>query len=318
MNPPTGSSSEATLIVLTHDDAAYIQDCLRSIDETWIAQSQPVVVLDNGSTDETLSILTQWQANLGGAQQVHINPLGSNIGPLAGLLQLLRSVQTPWACVLHGDDVLGEGYGHLVRRAIADLRTDQVLLPTLQPFGKSSGEMRPQKPPVLRSRRACRTILSVYGAYPIGGAVIPVRRAITVLEQHEFVFACAEDWLLMHGLVSGGCHLRRLPGATYGYRVHSGSASFTDLQSYSVGYVRGTLARAPRSLRSRIAAAQTGREFRTALSPSRYLDGLRDGLGAECARIQRLATQADWQAIPGLGLARALKWLSSRSGSIAS
>lgn len=299
--------SQLSLLLLTFNNSSYLTEALTSIEDNWLPYCDTVVVLNNGSTDDSQAQLEAWASKWCEAHSITLLRHEENLGPLGGLLHLLEHATTEWCAVLHGDDVLHSGFGIFASKSVEYASSKCFFLPTLRVFGPTISEPEFQTPPVMRGTKSIQSLLHVYGVFPVGGAVIPRRPSLRVLSPHKGNFLCAEDWLLFSGLANAGYHAESLRGVTYGYRIHSTNTTLSPLQAYSAGYVRGTLNRDSRRIFKSLSESQTVHEYFTLGASSSYVDGYRAGSGQVASLKGPSRPIALVQALPGLLLARILR-----------
>lgn len=97
-------NNQVTYLVRTFNQEKYIEQCITSILKDSY-DNKRILVVDDASTDNTLKILNKFRND----PQINIisNPLNLGIqGLVANFLNVLRSIQSEYICMIDGDDVI--------------------------------------------------------------------------------------------------------------------------------------------------------------------------------------------------------------------
>ncbi|MFM7630282.1 MAG: glycosyltransferase family 2 protein [Alphaproteobacteria bacterium] len=126
-------SADVTVIIVTHNSAAVLGDCLKSIPD-----DVSILIVDNSSQDHTREIALTTRPN---ARWIEA---GGNLGYGTAANIGLRQVATPYAFVMNPDVILGEGALTLLKEAATRHPKAAMLGPkVLTP----NGAYTPPKPP---------------------------------------------------------------------------------------------------------------------------------------------------------------------------
>ena len=93
-------SADVAILVVTYNSARQIAACLRSVFTEQQTVTQQVIVLDNGSTDDTVAIVRE------GFPQVTVVQPGSNLGFAAGVNMAARHANADYLLLLNPDTIV--------------------------------------------------------------------------------------------------------------------------------------------------------------------------------------------------------------------
>ncbi len=99
---PQDGGPKVTVVVTCYNDAAYLEDCLRSVREQTLPEFECIVV-DDASTDESVSIANTFAMN--DARFVVVSH-ETNSGPSAARNTGMARASSPFICFLDSDDML--------------------------------------------------------------------------------------------------------------------------------------------------------------------------------------------------------------------
>ena len=103
MENPHGSNAAVDILLATYHGAAFLDAQLESIaNQTF--QGWQITARDDGSHDDTVSILARWQARLGGRLTI-VSDSRSNLGAAQNFATLLRVSSRPYVAFCDQDDV---------------------------------------------------------------------------------------------------------------------------------------------------------------------------------------------------------------------
>lgn len=93
-----------TFVILTWNSEKYIDGCIRSI-FTLQGYDRTIYLIDNGSEDQTLKIIEQWQACSNLSLKIHLIKNIENIGTTRSRNAALKQIQagTDYVCILDSD-----------------------------------------------------------------------------------------------------------------------------------------------------------------------------------------------------------------------
>lgn len=132
-----------TLGLLVFNQGAYIEELLESIcNQSDLAYE--MVIIDNGSTDDSLGEIQTFLAKSNLDKQVKVIANNNNTGSAAGLRRLLEECDTRFLAVIHGDDILAKDYVAIVRREIESHSRTEAFNLTLAAFGNDSSVVVPK------------------------------------------------------------------------------------------------------------------------------------------------------------------------------
>lgn len=300
------SSATLGLSVLLHNDISFVNECLESISREWQGAWRDVNILVSGSTDGTDQFVSDWVNARAVAQRPVLEVSEMNLGPMGGLIRLLQMSLSTHTAVLHGDDVLLEGFYTSLSLDSEGLDAQTVVVRDLTILSRHensiwlrSGVLK--RVLVSRSTAWNRYAMSVFNIAGMPGSLVPVAFCLDLLSTEQLPpLLCAEDWYLFTRVLSSGGNLQRSARATYGYRLHEESTTHSALQPYSVGFIRGRQQRQPNLLLRRVARLQTARERSRFYLKTEYDRGLRDGLGRRPCGNSRILDQSPLTALPFL------------------
>lgn len=109
---------DLSFIILTWNSSDYIKDCLKSI--TFSLETSKLFydiwVVDNGSKDNTLKLLTEFQKRYG--SKIHRILLKTNMGTTCSRNLALRQAQGKYICLMDSDVQITKG---IIEKLISDL-----------------------------------------------------------------------------------------------------------------------------------------------------------------------------------------------------
>lgn len=197
------------VIIPVRNGADTIRSALNSILEQTFSDFR-VIVVDDGSTDDTLTIVTGYEC--ADARVTVIKGPGQGIA--AALNLALDAGSSPYIARMDADDVAHpERLSSQVKEF--DHRPNLVLLGTrIRWFGDKSGQ-----PSMVTGAETCRLALSFFTPF-CHPTVMMRRAAINKLDQpYDPAFEYSEDWDLFSRL-SGIGEVDNLPGVHLDYRIH--------------------------------------------------------------------------------------------------
>lgn len=199
-------------IMPAYNAAGYIREAL---DSAFAQTRQPdeVIVVENGSTDETGQILTEYP--------VRVIPLAKNIGPCLATNLAVAASRTDLVALLDADDIWTPD--HLERTgALMDASSDVVLAcGGMRSFGDLEGEVIPWPP-----REAFDALEEVFAgtAIPPHSASVIRRDAFITVGGHDTAYWGAHDYDLELRLAAFG-KFASSGAVTMLYRHHEGQMS---------------------------------------------------------------------------------------------
>lgn len=108
MRPHFFSTIMISVVILHHNKAAYSQACLQSLLVSTIRPLE-VINVDNGSSDETPTVLTQWQEEAASADiAVQRLDFSQNIGAVRGRNEAMQVARGDYFVFLDNDTVIGQ------------------------------------------------------------------------------------------------------------------------------------------------------------------------------------------------------------------
>lgn len=199
--PPNGPA--ISVIMPVYNGAAYVAEALASV----LAQANvafEVVVRDDGSTDETLTILRRFERDDSRIQVI----AGPNLGPAACRNQCLESISGAFVAFLDHDDLWPEGrLQRQMQRLLSKPETMAVLGETMM-FEHLGRDGRPIESP--RSRRVLAGLLQA-GLF---------RAALFAGVCFEATLPAADDFDVMLQIVETGCRIETEHDVAVYYRLH--------------------------------------------------------------------------------------------------
>lgn len=197
----SASSSEATIafIILTWNSEEYVRPCLDSI--LGFENIRPVVhVVDNGSTDSTVSLLREYEGDV----RVRVDYLTTNLGTTASRNIALKCVPeaADAVCILDSDTQVNEAAFATMMNVLRADRTIGVLGPTMS---NSAGDVQ------LSGRNLPSAKLKLLKAIPLQSASergsrleIPSTPIVDGLQDVEYLLSAC--WLMPREVVNEvGC-----------------------------------------------------------------------------------------------------------------
>ena len=207
---PQDGGPKVTVIVTCYNDAAYVEDCLRSVREQTLPEFECIVV-DDASTDESVSIANTFATS---DSRFVVVSHETNSGPSAARNTGLARASAPFICFLDSDDMLLRqsleqrlySYLPLTDRAIAGVFSGIEHRPADVRFEDLPDELPWSGP-------ARRSLLSTRGECPFN-LHAPLLRTDIVRRTGGFdetMRVGAEDWelwlrLMRNGYVFEPCH----------------------------------------------------------------------------------------------------------------
>lgn len=274
-------NQELTLGVLVFNQGKFVDALLKSIARQ-IQTDTPILIIDNGSSDNSVEKLKLGFEKYGLLDRVTFLQNQSNTGSAAGLLQLLENSQTPFLAVIHGDDMLEETYTDNVLKYIAISKNFAALNVTLKTLTSSNfpkSEENFYKPLWTRSKLINRLLVCGLNPGVMPGSIlnrdfILSRRLLHFTEKVNGV----EDTLLWMRIIRSGGEILTIKKPCYWYRIHESQFSFQDSRnSFYFGFARKFVIRESRNrLESLLSRSEIAYEIKRFGFNSRYLEGLGD------------------------------------------
>jgi len=201
----------ATVIIPAYNASAFLNDAVASV----LAQTHPhveVIVVNDGSTDETPALLAQWQARDPRVRAVH----QSNGGLAAARNAGLNVACGQYVAFLDADDVIRP---EKLERQIAYLEAHPHTDLVYSDYGTADAELRPLTDEVIGVKRMPLSEAYVYtNVFPVMAALLRRTLVERVGGFDESLRAC-EDWDYWVRCERAGI-FGYLPGAYSTYRMH--------------------------------------------------------------------------------------------------
>ncbi|MDB5439728.1 MAG: hypothetical protein JWM33_2155 [Caulobacteraceae bacterium] len=216
-----------SVIVANFNGAAHLDACLRSLTRQSLSNLE-IIVIDDGSTDDSVARLSQWAAT--DDRVVVLTNRGAK-GPAGARTTGLAAARGEWFGIVDSDDlVFARRFETLIGKAEADgadIAADDQLI-----FYDDDWSSRR----FLKGRRARQDTWitteefldenHMFSGTPNLGFLKPViRRARLGSSRYDEGLRIAEDFDLIVRLLCDGAHYRLYPNIHYLYRKHSASIS---------------------------------------------------------------------------------------------
>lgn len=298
--------SSLGLSVLMHNDALYARECLDSIAKQWRGEWTDVHLLVNGSSDGTDALVQEWAASRPWKMRPRVHISAENLGPMGGLIRLLTLCQTEYVVVLHGDDLLLDGFAEHLQEDIALVNETTILIRDLtvlrqNPDGVWAPNEILERSLVRDSQTWNQFAMTIFNIAGMPGAILPVKYSLLLLSDQELPpLLAAEDWYLFSKVLAHGGALHRSTQANYGYRLHQTNTTNSPLQPYSAGFVRGVQQEQGSRLLRLVSRLQIERERQTFKAVEIYDRGLNDGWTRSGIQTALPHHAFRWTAIPFL------------------
>jgi hypothetical protein len=199
-----------------------------------------IIIADLGSKDRTLKFIaahTLFRMN-----RIILMTFGEGTTTLKALSSVLPKIKTDYLIGMSGDDVFDNGFGRAIQNYILPSFEENVMINvTLLHTDEKLIPFKQQKPSWVHSRRINRLKLTLGNPGTGPGAVYPVEKLISVLEDKELNDLLIEDYFIYWKLVDS-VNFINLPGARVLYRRHSnalGKQYANPRYSRSIGYLVG-------------------------------------------------------------------------------
>ena len=234
--------SQLTLGVLTCNNDLYLPTLLESL-KSQIDPEFRIIVINNGSTDNTISILENFSRSIVN-RDVRIIHNKFNSGSFLGLQQLLKYTETDYLGIIHGDDVLKNDYVKIAKlyiksnpqKAAYNLDLEQI-----DSEGKQTFESN------LTSGWTNFYLINKLLVSGLNPGVMPGSILNVKLLGKDYLDSVvdgeklngAEDIYLWLKIVRDSKEIMRIPKVGYQYRRHFSQVSKNkELYAFSLGYVR--------------------------------------------------------------------------------
>lgn len=234
--------SELTLGVLTYNNGDYLPILLESL-KSQIDSDFKIIVINNGSTDDSRSFLESFSRSLKN-RDIRIIHNEFNSGSFRGLQQLLKNTETDYLGIIHGDDVIKNDYVAVAKfylktnpqKAAYNLDLEQI-----DSEGKQTFE------PNLTSGWTNFCLINKLLVSGLNPGVMPGSILNVKLLGNDYLDSSfdggklngTEDIYLWLKIVRDSKEIMRIPKVIYQYRRHFGQISNNeDVYAYSLGYVR--------------------------------------------------------------------------------
>lgn len=210
----------------------WIREAIDSVIEQEVSFAYEVIVVDDGSTDGTGTVLDDYARRCRNIQVIH----KQNQGPVAARADAIDAAVGTYLMFLDSDDVLAPGSLGAVAAALEESAPD-VLIFGYYEFGAGHRrECLMEGLGELARRNARDEILErfVYTKEANNACFKAVRRSLfdsDWLRRHSDV-RVGDDWFVLYVPMTSARSFAYLPLAVYGYRFHG--ASMTD--SFDYGY----------------------------------------------------------------------------------
>ncbi|MET4157286.1 glycosyltransferase family 2 protein [Agromyces sp. PvR057] len=233
-----------TVVIAAFNAERVIEEALKSLSDQTYGNWEAIVV-DDGSVDQTGSVVTKLAAN---EPRIRLLKLATNGGPARARNEGISIARGDWIAVLDADDTwLPERLRRIVDAAFAhqaDIVADQILLRRLGSIsGRESawrwlGEEQRISLRQLVWRDLPGTGRPIGWAHPMFSRRLIASLGVRYDERERY----GEDWLLLFRAVSRGAKMWLIPTAGYVYTVRaSNSASQTTPDFASLARISAAL-----------------------------------------------------------------------------
>ncbi len=271
--------SQLTLGVLTYNNDLYLPILLGSL-KSQIDPEFRIIVINNGSTDNTLSILENFSRSVEN-RDVRIIHNKYNLGSFRGLQQLLKYTETDYLSIIHGDDVLKNDYVKIAKlyiksnpqKAAYNLDLEQI-----DSEGKQTFE------PNLTSSWTNFFLINKLLVSGLNPGVMPGSILNVKLLGKDYLdnvvdaekLNSTEDIYLWLKIARDSKEIMRIPRVSYQYRRHFGQVSNNEeIYAFSLGYVRKLNFQMSNNLVDKfLSIIEIGFEYASVNYSSSYLEGL--------------------------------------------
>jgi glycosyltransferase involved in cell wall biosynthesis len=215
-------SASLTVLLLIRNHERFVEDCAYSISEE-LNSDTPIIVVDSGSTDQSIRKLLEYLCDWSGGVQVIYSK--GNISTLENVVLGVSEIRSSHFILLSGDDVLGEEYGNSLYSALnTDLEhktiynfSQFICDEDLKPLRRRSPRWDSQQKTNLR-------LLSICNPGTAPGSVIPINLVRNIVSGEDIPNTLIEDYWLWWKLVYIADFKNIDTGQVY-YRIHPASLS---------------------------------------------------------------------------------------------
>jgi GT2 family glycosyltransferase len=222
-----------SVILLTRNGSATIGDQLEALAGQRSSRGWELLVVDNGSTDDTLEIVERYRDRVPGLRVVDASARsGTSYASNVGIAQARASA----IAFCHDDDVVAEGWVEAMTEALAehDVVGARLDVDALNPDWAVSFRGRPQ------SEELVRWDVPGYPPYVFGAALGTTRRMIDLVGGFdEDMLPSSEDMDYCWRAIAAGADLHFAGDAIVRYRYRGDWRSvYRQARGYGVGNVR--------------------------------------------------------------------------------
>lgn len=155
--------------ILSHNDEEYVTDLLHSIQAQTVLDFE-IIVLDNGSTDRTFELITNFKM---GFDRFRVMRNFNDPSESNGMKILLEEARTPFVAIVHGDDLLKPNYVAVVNQILhAHSNFDALSLP-IEHFSNSVNLNSTQKGVCSKSNLTRIKLINKYLVCGLNPGVMP-------------------------------------------------------------------------------------------------------------------------------------------------